>query len=370
MIDDMKKNKYSFLFAVALLGCAYLLPSCSSDDDKTVFVEGDTTELKKELARSYDSLAVATPDKYEQVTVDEFKNKLDLISEIVNGGNVSQQEVVNMSVHLDNSLTIFLNSKMEGIPEEYLIAGWGFNEEEGVTQIGEGERRLVATLKPGPTEIFGTATELPQFISEGINGKAIYLNKGAHLEVEQYNASDFLGRQLTIAVWLKPEVIKGGNYVASLNYWNNWKFQIQEQGKSFFTVKTPAGHTDADNERDLSVPTKSWTHVVVVLNLDNSTLSFYVNGVLTKEWTKKEKPNLIGGQDAPYKSPLGTQLPLMIGASTTYAEAKASWDWAGWDTPSTWDSFEGAMDEIKFYNAAITKGQVKWLYNKEAALLK
>lgn len=366
----MKKYKVSNLFTVAVFACVALFASCS-DDDKEAFVPGDTTQLKKDLVVAYDSLNLATPDKYTQESVDDFKTKLDLISSIVDKGGVSEQEVINMNVHLDKSFTTFLNSRMYGIPAEFLIAGWGFDEGTSATSTieSEGVNKLIATLKTGPTQIFGTNTQLPQFVDEGINGKAIYLDKGAHLEIDKYTPGDFLGKQLTIAVWLKPEVVKGGNYVASLNYWNNWKFQIQEQAKAFFTIGTTAGTTDADNEKDLSVPKNTWTHVVIVLNLDESTLSFYVNGLLTKEWTKKEKPALVGSQNAAYQSPLGVMLPLMIGASTTYEEAKVAWNWGGWDTPTGWDYFQGAMDEFKFYNTAISSGQVKWLYNKEAALL-
>lgn len=364
----MKKTILSNILFVALLGSIYTLTGCSSDD-KDPFIEGNTTELKKDIAAGYDSIAEATLDKYKQASIDEFKAKLDLVSGVLEKGVVSEQEVINMAVHVDKAMTMFLNSKMVGIPEEFLLAGWGFDEGEGTSLIGQGERKLTAILKSGPNEIFKGTQGSPKFIDEGINGRAIYLNNGAHLAIEEYNPSDFLGKQLTIAVWLKPEVTKGGNYVASLNYWENWKFQIQEQGKAFFTVKTPAGHTDADNEKDMSVPIKSWTHVVIVLNLDASTLSFYVNGLLTKEWTSKEKPNLVGAQFAAYQSPLGGNLPLMIGTATTYAQAKAAWDWSGWDTPSSWDYFQGAMDEIKFYNTAITNGQVQWLYNNEAANL-
>lgn len=366
----MKNLKISNILLIAVFACIAIFASCSDDDNKETFVAGDTTQLKKDLAVAYDSLNLATPDKYTQQSVDEFKAKLDLISDVIAQGNVSEQEVINMNVHLSKAQTTFLNSKMSGIPAEFLIAGWGFDEGEAPssTLVSQGTRALVANLVAGPSQIFTTGTQLPQFINEGINGKAIYFDKGAHLEIRQYTPGDFLGKQLTIAVWLKPDVVKGGNYVASLNYWNNWKFQIQEQSKAFYTVATAAGTTDADNEKDLSVPKNTWTHVVVVLNLDESKLSFYVNGILTKEWTNKEKPGLVGSQKAPYQSPLGRMLPLMIGSSTTYEEAKAVWDW-DWESPTKWDYFQGAMDEIKFYNTAITSGQVKWLYNNEAALL-
>jgi len=359
----MKKNKILIrLFSLLVIFSLVVFTSCE-DNDKEEFVEGDTTTLKKELAVAYDSLENASLADYKQETINTFKEKLDLIKTIIDKGNVSAQEVVNMSIHLKEAFQSFLNNKMIGIPLEALIAGWSFDEGTGASMLGDGFAALTATLKPGPSEIFSTAT-LPQFVDDGIN-KALYFKNGAHLEVDGYNPSDFLGKKLSIAVWLKPEVIKGGNYIASLNYWNNWKFQIQEQGKAFFTVKAQAGHTDADNEADLSVSPGNWKHAVVVLDLENSKLSFYINGLLTKEWTNTGKPNLVGSQSAAYVSPLGKQLPLMIGAATTYPEAQASWDWSGWNTPTSWDHFEGYMDEIKFYNTALKSGQVQWLYNQE-----
>lgn len=366
----MKKNKVlNILLLFTLSISTALFVGCGSDN-KEVFVEGDTTELKAEINAAYALIADANPAEYKPETVEKLQEKVDIINSVVNGTQpVSAQEVINMQIHLQQAVIGFLNDKMIGIPEENLLAGWSFDEGTGTTLTGEGTRGLVATLKPGPSEIFPTAT-LPQFVDDGIN-KAILLKNGAHLEIEQYNPNDFLGKNLSIAVWVKTETVKGGNYIASLNYWNNWKFQIQEQAKALFTVKTQAGITDSDNERDLSVNKGAWHHVVVVLQLDSvQPLKFYVDGLLSKEWDNKAKPNLVGSQGAQYVSPLNIQLPLMIGAATTYAEAKAAWDWSGWDTPTSWDFFDGMMDEIKFYNTNLLSGQVQWLYNKEIQNLK
>jgi hypothetical protein len=81
---------------------------------------------------------------------------------------------------------------------------------------------------------------------------------------------------------------------------------------------------------------------------------------LTKEWDSTSKPNLTGSLQA-----YSNKLPLMIGACTTYPEAKAAWDWAWAETPDGWDGFVGAMDEFKIYNIALTEGQVKKLYKDE-----
>lgn len=360
----MKQNKL-FKIGVLVISLLLTLPlwvGCNSDDNE-VFEPGDTTALKAELADCYVILDSATTVEYEQLSIDEFKKILDIIKNVVNTEAVSSQEVKNMTIHLDEARSLFLRSKLMGIPVEALIAGWSFDEGEGISLVSDGMKKLTANLTSGPSEIFST-TALPQFV-DGVKGKALHFKNGSHLEVPNYASADFLGQQLSIAVWLKPDVTKGGNYVASLNYWNNWKFQIQEQGKAFFTIQSTQGFTDADNEYDQSVAPNKWAHVVVTLDLSNQKLWFYVNGRLTKEWTSTNKPNLAGGQMAPYASSLNKQLPLMIGAATTYEEALAAWNWSGWNTTSSWDHFEGAMDEIKFYNIALVEGQVKALYNEE-----
>lgn len=354
----MKKisiNKISLLVLI----CIPLVFIACSDDDKNTFVKGDTSVLKEKLAVCYDSLTVAKPENFTQTSIDEFKTKLDLISSLIEQDNLSEQEVINMNVHLNQSAQTFENSRMYGISEDYLLAGLSFSEGSGTSLIANGKNQLVVNLKSGPVGVFGSSAGYPEFINEGVDGKAIYLNNGAYLEISNYNPNEFLGKQLTIAVWVKPDVIKSGNYIASLNDWNNWKFQLQDQAKAFFTVSTTSGATDSDNERDLTAPTNTWTHLVVVLDLGNATpLSFYTNGVLTKVWTTTQKPGLVGSQ-----ATLANSVPLLIGAGVVYDE---SW---GVISPSSWNYFQGALDEVHFYNTAVTAGQVRWLYNKEAALL-
>lgn len=354
----MKKNN---IFRISIAACFMalcLFQSCSSDDNNS-FVAGDVTELQKNITIGYDSISVAKPENFQDVDINEFKKKLDIMTSVITKGEVSAQEVINMNVQFDQAFDKFLRSRMYGIPDSVLIAGFDFQKETNDIIESSGQGKLIATLNAGAAGVFGSKAGFPQFKSEGINGKSIYLNNGAYLAINQYNPNLFLGKQLSIAVWVKPDVIKSGNYIASLNDWNNWKFQLQDQAKAFFTVSTTAGITDSDNERDLTAPTKTWTHLVVVLDLGTSKpLKFYTNGVLTKQWETTQKPALSGTQSA-----LGAQVPLLIGAGVVYED---SW---GEISPMSWNYFQGALDEIKFYNAAVTDGQVKWLYNKEAALL-
>jgi hypothetical protein len=358
----MKRNIFPKI-CIALLLFAFLF-ACSNDDDKEAFVAGDTTALSAELTACQEMLDTVTTADYTQASINTFKAKVDTIQSVIDEETVSAQEIINLTVHLSNAKTIFLNSKIEGISESALLAGWSFDEGEGTSLTADGTLGLVATLKSGPSEIFSSST-LPEFVDKGVD-KAMYFTNGAHLEVSDYKASGLLGKQLSIAVWLKPDGYKSNNYIASLNYWNNWKLQLQETGKPYFTIATASGITDADNETDLSVPSGSWKHLVVVLDLTSSEpLRFYINGVESKVWTSTAKPYLTGSQASEYSSSLGSQLPFMIGCATTYAEA-STWSWSGWETASTWYCYSGIMDEIKFYNIALSQGQITYLYSLES----
>ena len=57
----------------------------------------------------------------------------------------------------------------------------------------------------------------------------------------------------------------------------------------------------------------------------------------------------------------------MIGTTTTYEET-SSWDWEWEHSAEYWNSnvgFNGAIDNFRLYNIALTDGQVSGLYTSE-----
>lgn len=354
----MKKNlfKSAFIALASLLMFSTVLTSCDPEEvDKA-----DTTQLVALIDSCQTIADGANTDDYPQDAINTFKSVLTTAKAALVNTTISQTAVDNLVVQLRAARKTFLAAAYDAIPETALIMGLGFEEGAG-TQLTAAGKAWTAVLKKGPSEIFGTATNLPSFIN-GKVGKAMYFNNGSHLEISNYTASDLMGSQLSIAVWVKPDSTRAGNYILSYNYWNSWKFQLQEQNKPFFTVHTNAdGWVDADNQADFSAPNNAWTHLVVTLNMNTKILTFYVNGVSTMEWNATSKPGLTGTGPWQYKN----TLPLMVAACTTYAEAKAEWNWSWAETPAAWDGFVGAMDELKLYNVALTEGQVAKLYNDE-----
>jgi hypothetical protein len=252
----------------------------------------------------------------------------------------------------------FLAAAYDAIPAAALLIGLSFDEGTNTTtSLTATGKNLTATLAKAPAELFGADKPMPTFV-DGQKGKAIHFQEGSHLEIATYSRPDFEGSQFSVAVWVKPDVSKAPNYIISYNDWHSWKFQIQDNNKPFFTVSTTVGVTDADNESDGSAPNGQWTHLAGVVNLTTGIMDFYVNGVLTKHWTTETKSNLSGTI-----TPNEGTWPICIGVHASYAAAIADWD--GWTAENWSNYFEGAMDELKVYNIALTEGQVAKLYNDE-----
>jgi hypothetical protein len=345
-----------FFACVSLALCAGTFISCDKDEDTTT---ADTTTLVAVIDSCQTLLDAATTTYYAQASITTFQAVVTVANTALLNTSISQTAVNNLVVQLRAARETFLASAYGAISSSALIMALSFDEGTGTQLTTTGTYSWTAVLTAGPSQIFGTATNLPSFVT-GKVGDAMYFSNGSHLEISDYTSNALLGNTLSISVWVKPDSTRAGNYIMSYNYWNTWKFQLQEQNKPFFTVNTSAGITNADNQMDFSAPNGSWTHLVVSMDLTNSLLTFYVNGESTMVWTIDTKP-LISGTLSSY----ATTLPLMIGACTTYAEAAAwSWDWT--KTPENWDSFIGAMDELKVYNIALTDGQVAKLYNDES----
>jgi len=354
----MKKKifKSAFIALVSFLCLSTVMTSCDRDE----LEPADTTSLVALIDSCQTLVDNATLDDYPQEAITAFKNVLTTAKAAIVNKAITQTAVDNLVVQLRAARKTFLAAAYDAIPTSALVMGLSFDEGIG-TQLTTAGKAWTAVLKRGPVEIFGTATNLPSFV-KGKVGKAMYFNNGSHLQLSKYTASDLMGSQLSIAVWVNPDSTRAGNYIISYNYWNSWKFQLQEQNKPFFTIHTNAdGWVDADNQAAFSAPNKTWTHLVVTLNMNTKVLTFYVNGVNTMEWTAASKPGLTGTGPWQYKN----TLPLMIAACTTYAEAKAEWNWSWSETPAGWDGFVGSLDELKVYNIALTDGQVAKLYNEE-----
>lgn len=348
--------KLHTLLLMLFVSSALILGSCKDDDDD--IVEGDKTELNALIAQADALAAGATSGDYPQTAIDAFKATLQTVKTAA-ADKLTQVQINNLLTQLTEAMNTF-DSQAFGFIDEtlYLNAGWNFDEGTGTTATAYSTVKHVATFFRGNSVILGADAMMPSWTDGVKGGKAILLNKGAHLEVPYTTA--FLPANLTISVWVKPSEIYEHNYIVSQNYWTGYKLQTQGGGKPFFTYKkVDGGIVDADNELDASVKVGVWSHLVVSVNGTTKELKFYVDGTLTKTWTESDKG--IGPLTQTLASP--DPQPFIIGGVATDAELAANF--MEWTNADNLGYFKGAIDELKIYNIALADGQVSKLYNDE-----
>ena len=180
-------------------------------------------------------------------------------------------------------------------------------------------------------------------------------------------SANLLPANITISAWIKNNLLGWeNNCIVSQNYWWGYKFQTQSGGKPLFTERINLTSVQDFDDGDATVTPGVWSHVVVSLNSTTKVLKFYINGVLTHTYTATDNVgvltqtlNFVDGTTT------YTPQPFLIGSFATDAEIAAKPDNFSWITTANVASFEGAIDELKIYNTALSDGQVGKLYNDE-----
>ncbi len=345
------------LIIMMIVSSAMVFVSCKDDDDDNGIVEGDKTALNALIADADVMANAATSTDYPQAAIDNFKATLNTVKTSA-AGTLTQAQIDNLFTQLTEAMNTFSAQAYGFIDESlYLNAGWHFDEGTGEIATAFSSTAHVATLKRGSTAVMGDAAEVPTWV-DGVMGKALHYDKGAHLEVPYTTA--FLPANLTISVWVKPDELYENNYIVSQNYWQGYKLQTQGGGKPFFTFKkVDGGIVDADNETDNSISVGEWNHIVITLDGTTKELKFFVDGTLTKTWTEETKG--IGPLTQTLSEP--DPQPFIIGGVATDAELAANF--MDWTTADNLGYFKGAIDELKIYNIALSDGQVAKLHNDE-----
>ncbi len=300
----------------------------------------------------------ATAPEYPQTAIDNFKTYLQS-SKATAATLLTTAQISDLITQVNEAINTFKSLQNIVIDDTlYLNAGWHFDEGSGNTATSFSSTEHMATFFKGNAVLFGASAEMPAWVSGVKGGSAVHLNMGAHLEVPYTNS--FLPVDLSISVWVKPDNLYENNFIVSQNYWNGYKLQTTGAGKPFFTYKTVDGlYVDADNESDNSIKAGQWNYIVVTLNETKKELKFFINGVLTKTWTDALKG--IAPLTRTLISP--DPQPFIIGCVATDAEVAANF--MTWTTVDNFGYFEGAIDELRIYNIALTDGMVSSLYNKQ-----
>ncbi len=351
------------LLLMVFISSAIIIGSCKKDSTTT---PADKTAYTKLLV-SADSLATAANSTdYPQANIDDYKATLTTVKTAAASTALTQTQVDNLVIQLTAAMTLFKSKAYSYIDESlYLVAGWHFDEGTGTTATSFSTAKQVATFTKGWTTLLGSSAALPTWVAGVKGGKAVYLDKGAHLEVP-YTPS-FLPAKISISAWIKNDV-QGweNNCIVSQNYWWGYKFQTQSVGKPLFTERINATNVQDYDAVDGIITPLVWTHVVVSLNSTTKTLKFFINGVLIHTFTTVDN---VGPLTQTLSFVDGattyTAQPFLIGSFATDAEIAAKPDNFNWITTANVASFKGAIDELKIYNTDLSDGQVGKLYSVE-----
>jgi hypothetical protein len=355
--------KINTLLLVLLVSAAMIMSSCKKDD--TSIVEGDKTALNANIAAADILAASATSADYPQAAIDAYKATLTTVKTTA-ATKLTQAQIDNLNTQLTEATKTF-EAQAYGFIDEtlYLVAGWHFDEGTGTIATSYSTSKQVATFTKGWTTLLGADAAMPTWVDGIKGGKAIYLDKGAHLEVPY--SPNFLPADISISAWIKNDLLGWeNNCIVSQNYWWGYKFQTQSAGKPLLTERIDATSVQDKDAGAGVVNPLTWTHVVVTLNSTTKTMKFFINGVMVQAW---EAVDGVGSLTRTLSFVDGantyTAQPFLIGSFATDAEIALHPDNFSWITTANVGSFKGAMDELKVYSTALTDGQVGKLYNDE-----
>jgi hypothetical protein len=272
----------------------------------------------------------------------------------VKTGTFTQYQVNNAQANLGRVISQYKNTFVQEVSVANLVAFWKLNG-NAVDSSGNGHNGALKTGYVGSSA--STATDggtLPALVADrfGRANMAYHFNNGANIDVPYSQALN--PQSFTISLWLSRDGTNSNNYFFSFNRWNGYKFQLQSSNLPFLTIQTTTGYHDVD-DGGASVPLPNvWTHVAVSFTPGQE--KFYINGVLVRTADVSGNP-----------IPVPSSIDLAIGNEMV----KSNYNLTDSNNPNYFwgaDYFIGSLDDIRFYNTALTDAEIHSIYTIESSL--
>ena len=352
----MRKSRIIF-YAFGVIASLGIITSCSKKDNAAVNYNSDKTAFKAvldSLTNVYNATNEGThPGQYVIGSRAALDSVLALAAQVYSG-SYTQEQVNDALRNLESAGQIFSTKLLQEVSAANLMAFWKFNGNT-VDSSGHGHDGLLKTGYIGSSA--ATAVDggtLPVLVPDrfGRPNMAYDFNNAATIEVPYDNALN--PQNLTICVWVKRHTTNSNNYIISLNRWNGFKFQLQSNNFLFFTLHDASGGYHDVDDNPGSVPPDVWTHCVV--SYTNGTMKFYINGVLQKTVAVSGTPFTVS---PPVNLSIGNELPASVYNLT---DPNSEYAFYGGDF------FVGSLDDIRFYNTALSDAEVLSIYTEEKDL--
>lgn len=348
----MKKNKkYFLLFIVALLA----IISCKKDNNNNQNYNTDKTALNHIIDSATAAYNSAVEGKqagnYAPGAKDALNKAIQLAKQVSVSAAYPQREVDNSTDNMARSLTLFYSRQIQEVSVENLIAFWKFNGNANDSSAN-GNNGILKTGIIGPSGAAVDGGVLPQLTTDryGAADMAYKFDNGAYIEVP-YNAS-LNPKSFTISLWVKRGETFSDNYMVSLDRWNGFKFQLQSSNFLFLTIhKSDNSYADVDSN-PASIPQDEWTHAAV--SFTNGEMKFYVNGDLKRTVPLSGTPITL---TSPVNLCIGQQMPKDKLNFTD--DSSPDYYWGA-------SYFKGSLDDIRFYNKALSDAEVLSIYTMES----
>lgn len=194
------------------------------------------------------------------------------------------------------------------------------------------------------------ATDVTDFANHGVitgarpttdrfgYGYSAYDFNGVDARIDAPNSSHLNSDLTTVSFWVKVNELpaQGEVFLLSFGGWQErWKISLPGHGKPVWTTNNTSGISDMDSGDGNELTVGEWKHVVMVH--DGARDLIYMDGVLANE---KD----VAGALNPTTYPLGI----------------------GYNPIDNANFFNGALDEVKIYNIALTAQEVADLYAAES----
>jgi len=341
----MKKRTILMWAMIIPLSLGLLIPGCKEDEDCPTV---DYTTLDATIQEAQDLYDGASEGnalgQYQTGSKAELQTAIDLAQTVRDTDCVTQAELDAANTNLEAAIVAFEDQKITDVSPLNLVAHWLFNgDANDATANGNN-----GTPTAGHAYWGGGAS--PQLDADrfGNANYCYHFDQGSNIEVPYSTALN--PQAISISLWIKMEELPNNDYIISLNRWNGWKLNLQDLNFIFFTVKATFEGNDAYYDRDsnpAAITAGTWTHVVVTF-IDGF-MNFYVDGELVKAWD-----NTPGSPVAVDNIPMTIGSDLPTGVYSTDENSPFYVNWGGY--------FKGNIDDIRFYNIALSSAQVSSIY--------
>jgi hypothetical protein len=225
------------------------------------------------------------------------------------------------------------------IAADHPVAYWRLDETSGTTAVDAVGSFDGAYTSSGSDLTFNYATGIPH-----ASDPAIHITNSAIVTIPYALELNPVTGPWSAEIWLQPTsqdsdfhtpISSGGSVPGHIYGWNIYQHQA-----SAWTLATFNGGVSpvfASDFADLPLTLGKWYHLVVADDL--TTLRFYVNNSLVNSVTRAGNfvPNGINGD------------PAVLGGPTTFG-VRSDGGFGDWD---------GGMDEVAFYNYALSPDQIR-----------